>query len=560
MSKKQIKLAITIAGGVSMGSYEAGVLTEIMHTLDYLNTNSNNEEYIIDVLTGSSAGALTSALTARIMMHNYHALKRNLHKAWVEQIDITELMKYSEPNCILSKQIIFDITDKCIIKPECETVAPANFAPDKLYLSFGLTNMCGVDYSIKYKQPDNRVIKNNNNQTGYLTTTFFSEKAEFTIEKNQPLETINWEEMRNCAVASGNFPVAFKPQPLKRSPKNYPGADQNKLKPEMSFLDGGIFNNEPVGEAIRLAQKADGGTIDENRIFILIDPNLNQSYVQHIDPNGPLADHCKRLITIVFAESNAKDWLKAQKVENKINWNTKLVGCIESLLKQDATTITTDQLNDFKNLSLEIYHQKKELFPGRYSEFSAKEFISMSTEKYSAVVENLKNSNKKEFLTNILFIIDNISGLRNKQTLNLHLISVNNNDVAGEMFCAFGGFFNHEWRYFDFKKGRINTHEQLKEILNTNQISKDRNEDGSSHIDYNISIEDESLSEAKLSEASKETRFKFKKLLYDKLNILITDITTSMLPAYIKLIVKLYLLPARLLLKGLLYTDKLMGF
>ena len=58
MSKK---LAITVAGAVSLGSYEAGVLYEVVTAIgahnDHPETKAKPEERIeIDVLTGASAG------------------------------------------------------------------------------------------------------------------------------------------------------------------------------------------------------------------------------------------------------------------------------------------------------------------------------------------------------------------------------------------------------------------------------------------------------------------------------------------------------------------------
>ena len=65
------KVALIIAGAVSLGSYEAGALTELLYALDKLNKKSNEEgngnAYELDVITGASAGSLTAAMVARII-------------------------------------------------------------------------------------------------------------------------------------------------------------------------------------------------------------------------------------------------------------------------------------------------------------------------------------------------------------------------------------------------------------------------------------------------------------------------------------------------------------
>ena len=61
------RLAITIAGAVSLGGYEAGVLYEVLEALrqhNELPVNANNK-IIVDVLTGASAGGMTATIVAQ---------------------------------------------------------------------------------------------------------------------------------------------------------------------------------------------------------------------------------------------------------------------------------------------------------------------------------------------------------------------------------------------------------------------------------------------------------------------------------------------------------------
>ena len=77
MSKR---LAITISGAVSLGSYEAGVLYEICEALRQHNedpeTIANPADRIeIDVLTGASAGGMTAVIAAQSLLYSRNALK-----------------------------------------------------------------------------------------------------------------------------------------------------------------------------------------------------------------------------------------------------------------------------------------------------------------------------------------------------------------------------------------------------------------------------------------------------------------------------------------------------
>jgi predicted acylesterase/phospholipase RssA len=57
MSKR---LAITIAGAVSLGGYEAGVLYELLRAIAAYNNAAQTEDskIYIDVITGASAGGM----------------------------------------------------------------------------------------------------------------------------------------------------------------------------------------------------------------------------------------------------------------------------------------------------------------------------------------------------------------------------------------------------------------------------------------------------------------------------------------------------------------------
>ena len=72
------KLAITVSGAVSLGSYEAGVMYEIVHAIREHNESPDTaakDRILIDVLTGASAGGMTAAILAQKLMFQADALE-----------------------------------------------------------------------------------------------------------------------------------------------------------------------------------------------------------------------------------------------------------------------------------------------------------------------------------------------------------------------------------------------------------------------------------------------------------------------------------------------------
>ncbi|MGA8654694.1 MAG: hypothetical protein WB586_00970 [Chthoniobacterales bacterium] len=79
------RLAITISGAVSLGSYEAGVLFETIEALRQHNINretTDSEKILIDVITGASAGGMTAAIATQKPLYDASALAGERNNAF----------------------------------------------------------------------------------------------------------------------------------------------------------------------------------------------------------------------------------------------------------------------------------------------------------------------------------------------------------------------------------------------------------------------------------------------------------------------------------------------
>ena len=117
------RIAIAISGAVSLGSYEAGTLYEIINAIKLHNNHPENERIEIDVLTGASAGGMTAALVAQKLMFEGAELddpENNVgYQAWVEKVDIKGLLDHhpgDKPNtAILSSGFVERIANDLIL-------------------------------------------------------------------------------------------------------------------------------------------------------------------------------------------------------------------------------------------------------------------------------------------------------------------------------------------------------------------------------------------------------------------------------------------------------------
>ena len=105
-------------------------------------------------------------------------------------------------------------------------------------------------------------------------------------EYNKIIENLNgnnaWREITATAIASAAVPFAFEPVVLNRYRFEYGSEWAEELKGKESYpftyVDGGVFNNEPVKEAFRLASYIDTTKEDKDfeRQLIFVDPDVTE--------------------------------------------------------------------------------------------------------------------------------------------------------------------------------------------------------------------------------------------------------------------------------------------
>jgi predicted acylesterase/phospholipase RssA len=83
-----IRLALVLGGGVSLGTYVAGAVTEILRSLEG-NGRGGVKLYVV---AGSSAGSLTAAMVGRALAIN-PTLAPWLERVWVDIVDSEVLLR-----------------------------------------------------------------------------------------------------------------------------------------------------------------------------------------------------------------------------------------------------------------------------------------------------------------------------------------------------------------------------------------------------------------------------------------------------------------------------------
>lgn len=267
--------------------------------------NTAKPNVVIDTITGASAGSIAAAVTLlsaasnrfrSVSSVNEFDAKENLHYyTWVkfglseeetivEKIfatdDIADDQLKSVLNTKFIDELIVDIK-KIIADSELRKLPPY-ISPD-IEILMTLSNLRGVPIDLQFSDSKNGAAHSMSYHKAFAHFKYLpTEKDDSTFALDFERET-QLGLFLDCARASGAFPIGLKSVAFKDIPKSYIvsnlkdifGADvmlDPKIEDSYEFLavDGGMTNNEPIAEAIRILRKRNGKGKIKDRLHELI--------------------------------------------------------------------------------------------------------------------------------------------------------------------------------------------------------------------------------------------------------------------------------------------------
>ncbi|MGH9612343.1 MAG: hypothetical protein ACRD4P_04615, partial [Bryobacteraceae bacterium] len=340
-------IGLNIDGAVSAGAYTAGVMDFLIDALEcWQKAKSDGIRGIpqhkveICVMSGASAGGMTSAIAAAALTEEFHPVRsiplagqntaNKLHQSWVEKIDISELLSDSDladpkagvPSLLNSKPIGAIADAAFYLNPRAAGRRP--YVAESLQLILTVTNLRGVPYSVD----ESRNIE--------TQVYYYGDDRRFTVKWPAGVAPqADWKSIGEAAVATGAFPLALAARKIDRLARDYnqrrwlvyegdPMQEQETIiAPKWDLadddtyatlnVDGGVTNNSPF-ELNRRALAAiapaspngrnrrAGSTADRAVITIAPFPTsavFNPKY----DYNPSLLALAGKLLTVLIAQS-----------------------------------------------------------------------------------------------------------------------------------------------------------------------------------------------------------------------------------------------------------------
>jgi Patatin-like phospholipase len=456
-----VRLAVTVAGAVSLGSYEAGVLYEVLDAIAQHNAGvPEASKILVDVLTGASAGGMSATVLAQKLMFEADSLadpyNNTLYRAWVQDIDIEGLLALQpdeDPShSILSSNLVETLSAKYLCQRYSTHIPPAPVkhaaAAGAIRLGLALSNLNGIDYSYEVRP------------TGTFTYTRFEDQLYAKVDSSSDILDF-WEPLRNAAVSCGAFPFAFRVKDLVRHRSEFDSPNVVFPMPfeTFTYTDGGVFQNEPLGLAKNLVDEVDQHINTDSRFYLFIAPHVKGStaHADFNESNANLKATALQLINAVYGQAGFQDWIQAEQVNQRIYlFNERAVELRDAILQ---ARVQPSVLKDAASALLPL------LFAGRGPDGEtieqARQRLKQQFGREYDVLTTSASSGVADIWIDSILALETAADLGERDEMVIYGITASEAELAGSQLEAFVGFFEQEYRDHDYDVGRTKAREFL---------------------------------------------------------------------------------------------------
>jgi len=317
-AQQTFRLGLTMAGAISAGAYTGGVVDFLMQALDEwekakADPSVPQHKVEIPVMSGASAGAITSAIAAVAFNSSTAPVvdvdrppadnANRLYDAWVRQIDLLKLLRTDDiagggPVVSLLDSTVLDAIARSALDAP-KLAAPRPYVPDPVAVFLTVSNLRGVPYGFQLFGGDDEFMYGMLRHMDDMR--FAVSRTGATVPWARTLDPAkapggNWPELADAALASSAFPVGLRPRALNRPYGDYKdrliveSGDQHcavnplwrdRVDPfDFLNVDGGMINNEPLELAREYLAGGPGARNlregeEADRAVVMVDPFPN---------------------------------------------------------------------------------------------------------------------------------------------------------------------------------------------------------------------------------------------------------------------------------------------
>ncbi len=420
--EKGTRLALVLPGAVSLGAYEAGAVYELLMVLGLFG---EERPFNLDLIIGTSAGALTGALAAFSIARGESPLR--LYEAWVHGLSLNSLLQRGpDEHGVLSGKSVMKVAERFL---DAQHVARGGQA---IRLAVTLTDLNGQWYQI---QPTPGAAP--------IDALNFAEQRLFDL--SPATSRRGWQDVREAACASAAFPGAFPAVPL-----------TDRQGRRHWYTDGGVANRRLLEIAIDAARELDQ-EVSNQRLMLLIEPNpLYRPERDELDQPEPswLDAIMRSALTIPFHNQIYEDLRRVVRINERVQmataldqflgrWVSALDGTLCAQMAEEINPLYRQAMRYHDTATITVWAQKRPTTAGVSARSAASTFDRLS-------------QRQRELYEQWRFLIYSAAGLLDKTEITIDRIAPadGRTELAGDFWGHFGGLLRPAFREHDFRTGR----------------------------------------------------------------------------------------------------------
>jgi predicted acylesterase/phospholipase RssA len=472
-----LRIAVTLPGGVTFGTVEAGALCALLVAVQQMQ-GERDDRPCIDIIAGSSAGALSGVLAAHTLMWGEDPVPV-FRRAWVSEPSLAGLLGTGRA-APLSLRRAQAIAEDLLAGRVATDVAPRQTSNLTLLATLGCLR--GLSYEI-VRPGAVAEAGNVAAELGIeaatpraLRATSYLDWAQHTLKpipegtKPDAEQGRAWSDAVAAAMASASHPVAFAPELLERNRDIYkdtnvdlslaPDADKgvrDAADVRLWYTDGGLVDNQPLGRCLKLVADLDGKREvgappsdptkpDPRRLVLLVRSGVDRP-PRPTDPawsggrRPRWTETLQRALGLLAAHNVGEDLRHLEKVNTRIERSASLAGRLATLVEEHPSDEVRngfrgdleEALRDFLE---EVQTERAELPRHR-------EDVTYALEDAPELRERLRRA---------LFAA---SGLQSKRRVDVAIVEPDPDEtqIRGHGLMRFGGFMDRRRREYDFAVG-----------------------------------------------------------------------------------------------------------
>jgi predicted acylesterase/phospholipase RssA len=329
-------LGLTVSGGVSLGSFEAGYLYYLFETLK-LNPGMAEPR----VFTGASAGSANAlmSLVASCSGKDPEPDKTLFYQTWIP-VGLKELFdpKRVSARGLFTQRVLRErlddigkrwregLSEKCDatlgLSTTRATAAKVELVKDRVTLA---RTEAKFVVRVRGRGPGKPPVL-----TNYVGSHELLQRPLLPVQEDG---SISYDSLERVLMASAAFPLAFEPVAVAyctasregQAPGEIPACTPQKTEVRL-FVDGGVFDNQPLRLAVQLAQhgllgegkergfadvpSADRAKLRDDMLFVYVDPSVEA--LPNVDtrqgpPDGATIPYALYLFEQLVESSRSKE-------------------------------------------------------------------------------------------------------------------------------------------------------------------------------------------------------------------------------------------------------------